>query len=422
MTNMSKYIIQGGKPLKGTISVSGAKNMATKVMVACLLSDQVMTVKNVPEIEDINRLLEVLTDLGVKTSKLGNNTYQLDPKNFDPRNLNMELVSKFRASILLLGPLLAQYKEIKFPHPGGCTIGKRPIDMFIEGFKKMGVSVSMDEKYYTFRSQGLQGADIVFPQITVTGTETLLLAAVKAKGKTKLYNVAQEPEVIALAEYLNKQGAKIKGIGTSILEIDGVVSLTNGEVDVIPDRIEAGSFLALACASNSNLKITNCDPEHLRVPITLLEQMGVKMKVNSNSIEVLSAENIQASNLKTHEYPGFPTDIQAPFTVLLTQAHGQSLIHETIFEGRLFYTDFLNRMGANIIMCDPQRVLLTGPTKLKGKKLESPDLRAGIAMVIAGLIADGTTEIENIYQIERGYENLIDKLKAIGAQIIKRND
>ncbi len=419
---MSKYIIQGGKVLQGTIPVSGAKNMATKVMVACLLSDQIMTVKNVPEIEDINRLLEVLTDLGVKITKQGPNIYQLDPKDFEPKNLNMDLVSKFRASILLLGPLLAQYNKIKFPHPGGCTIGKRPIDMFIEGFKKMGVTVTMDDKYYNFSSQGLLGADIVFPQITVTGTETLLLAAVKAKGKTRLFNVAQEPEVIALAEYLNQQGAKIKGIGSSVLEIEGVEYLNNGEIEIIPDRIEAGSFLALACASNSNLKIINCEPEHLRVPITLLEQMGVKLKIDSNSIEVLSSENLEAINIKTHEYPGFPTDIQAPFTVLLTQTSGQSLIHETIFEGRLFYTDFLNRMGANIIMCDPQRVLLSGPTKLKGKKLESPDLRAGIAMVIAGIIADGTTEIENIYQIERGYEGLIDKLKAVGVQIVKQTD
>ncbi len=422
MTNMSKYVIQGGKTLKGTISVSGAKNMATKLMVACLLSDQVMTLKNVPEIEDVNRLLEVLSDLGVKINKLHDNTYQLDPKHFNPKNLNMELVSKFRASILLLGPLLAQYQEIKFPHPGGCTIGKRPIDMFIEGFKKMGVTVSIDDKYYIFRSNGLQGAKIVFPQITVTGTETLLLAAVKAKGITHLINVAQEPEVIALAEYLNKNGAKIRGVGTSVLEIEGVNNLQNSEVEIIPDRIEAGSFLALACASNSNLKITNCNPDHLQVPLTLLEQMGVKMKIGLNEIEILASKDLQALNIKTHEYPGFPTDMQAPFTVLMTQAFGQSLIHETIFEGRLFYTDFLNRMGANIIMCDPQRVLLTGPTKLKGKKLESPDLRAGIAMVIAGLIAEGTTEIENIYQIERGYEGLIDKLKAVGANIIKKND
>ncbi len=420
MTNMPKYIIQGGSNLHGTITVSGAKNMATKVMVASLLSDQVMTIKNVPEIEDINRLLEVLVDLGVKVNKLESNNYQLNPKEFDPQNLNMDLVSKFRASILLLGPLLAKYNLIKFPHPGGCTIGKRPIDMFIEGFKKMGVKVAMDDKFYTFSSHGLIGADIIFPQITVTGTETLLLAAVKAKGTTRLINVAQEPEVVALAEYLNQQGAKIKGIGSSVLEIDGVDYLSNGEIKVIPDRIETASFLALACAQQSSLKISNCEPEHLRVPIAILQQMGANIKIGQNTLEVIPTENLQAINLKTHEYPGFPTDIQAPFTVLMTQVNGQSLIHETIFEGRLFYTDFLNRMGANIIMCDPQRVLVTGPTKLRGKKLESPDLRAGIAMVIAGLIAEGTTEIENIYQIERGYENLIDKLTGIGAQINKQ--
>ncbi len=419
---MSKYIIEGQNKLAGEVSISGAKNMATKVLVASLLSEQVMKVGNVPEIEDVKRLLEILASLGVEVKDLGKGSYQLNPGKVDPKNLNIDLVSKFRASILLLGPLLTQFNEIKFPHPGGCTIGKRPIDMFLNGFEKMGVDVKMDEKFYTFRSHGLQGADIVFPQISVTGTETLLLAAVRAKGKTRLLNVAQEPEVVSLGEYLIQQGAKISGLGSSLLEIEGVSTIGNGAVEIIPDRIETGSFLALACASNSHLKIIDCQPEDLRIPIALLEQMGANIKVGANYLEVLPGENLHSVNIKTHEYPGMPTDLQAPFTVLMTQSHGQSLIHETIFEGRLFYTDFLNRMGANIIMCDPQRVIVSGPTELRGKKLESPDLRAGIAMVIAGLIARGVTEIENIYQIERGYEGLIDKLLKIGAKIQKFED
>jgi UDP-N-acetylglucosamine 1-carboxyvinyltransferase len=416
---MSKYIIKGKNQLAGVLPVSGAKNMATKVLVASLLSSDTTIVTNVPEIEDVKRLIEVLTELGVEINHPSVGRYELKPTNFNPDKLNIELVSKFRASILLLGPLLAHYKKINFPHPGGCTIGKRPIDMFLEGFKAMGVTVEENEHHYEFTHHGLKGANIVFPQVTVTGTETLLLAAVKASGVTQLFNAAQEPEIVALAEFLNAHGAKISGVGTSTMTIEGVDTIRSGEVEIIPDRIEAGSFLALACATNSHLKIERCNPDHLRIPIALLQQMGAELKISDDTIEVFSTGILKSLNFKTHEYPGFPTDMQAPFTVLMTQSQGQSLIHETIFEGRLFYTDFLNRMGANIIMCDPQRVLVTGPTELYGKKLESPDLRAGIAMVIAGLLATGTTEIDNIYQIERGYENLVLKLKNIGALIEK---
>jgi UDP-N-acetylglucosamine 1-carboxyvinyltransferase len=416
---MSKYIIRGKKQLAGTIPVSGAKNMATKVLVASLLLSDTTIATNVPEVEDVKRLIEVLIELGVEIKHPSAGRYELKSININPDKLNIELVSKFRASILLLGPLLANFKKIKFPHPGGCTIGKRPIDMFLEGFKAMGVTVQENDHHYVFTHQGLKGADIIFPQITVTGTETLLLAAVKASGVTKLINAAQEPEIIALAEFLNAHGAKISGIGTSIMTIEGVDTIGSGEVTIIPDRIEAGSFLALACATNSHLKIKYCNPDHLRIPIALLQQMGAQLKIFNDAIEVFPTEKLKSLHFKTHEYPGFPTDLQAPFTVLMTQSQGQSLIHETIFEGRLFYTDFLNRMGANIIMCDPQRVLVTGPTNLYGKKLESPDLRAGIAMVIAGLLATDITEIENIYQIERGYENLISKLVNVGALVEK---
>jgi UDP-N-acetylglucosamine 1-carboxyvinyltransferase len=416
---MSKYIIKRRNELAGIIKVSGAKNMALKVLVASLLSRDTTTVTNVPEIEDVNRLIEVLTELGVVINHSQIGRYELTPENFDPTKLNIDLVSKFRASILLLGPLLANHNQVKFPHPGGCTIGKRPIDMFIEGFRAMGVKVEENDHNYIFNHNGLKGADIVFPQVTVTGTETMLLAAVRAKGITRLFNTAQEPEITALANFLNSHGAQITGAGTSNIIVKGVDKISSGLVEIIPDRIEAGSFLALACATKSHLIIANCNPEHLRIPIKLLQQMGVKLKISNQTIEVFPNHKLHSLNIKTHEYPGFPTDMQAPFTVLMTQCYGQSLIHETIWEGRLFYTDFLNRMGANIIMCDPQRVLVNGPTILRGRKLESPDLRAGIAMVIAGLVAEGTTEIDNIYQIERGYEDLVVKLKGVGALIEK---
>ncbi len=418
---MGKFIVQGGNKLSGEISVSGAKNMATKILAVSLMSEQTMKISRVPEIEDVKRLLEILEELGVKIERVAKGEYHLVPKNIDLDKFNYDLVSQFRASILLLGPLLARFKKVKFPHPGGCIIGKRPIDLFVKGFKALGAKITEHNEYYEFDANGLIGAKIVFPQMTVTGTETLMLAAVFAKGTTTLINAAHEPEIRALADYLNCQGAKITGAGTNTVVIEGVAEISAGEVEIIPDRIETGSYVALALATKSNIKITNCHPHDILIPLELAKQMGADITIGEDYIDIKAARELKAINIKTHEYPGFATDLQAPFTVLLTQSKGQSLVHETVFEGRLFYTDFLSRMGANILMCDPQRVLITGPTQLIGKKLESPDLRAGIAMVIAGLIAKGETEIENIYQVERGYEDLMEKLKGIGADITRQD-
>ncbi len=317
--------------------------------------------------------------------------------------------------------MLARFGEVTLPYPGGCVIGMRPIDIFIDGFKTLGVEVKENKNGFHFKTKKLKGAKFIFPIISVTATETLMMAATLAKEKTILINAACEPEILALADYLNSCGAKISGAGTNTIIIKGVNKLSANVFDIIPDRIEAGTFAIMAAATNSDLIIKNCNPTHLEIPLLMLKKVGVNLQTGKDYIHIFSSKNLKATNIITHEYPGFITDLQAPFTVLLTQAQGMSLARETIYEGRLFYIDKLNKMGANIILCDPHRVIINGPTKLYGKKVESPDIRAGMAMVIAALIAKGQTEIDNIYQIDRGYEKIEERLQKLGVNIKRIN-
>jgi len=416
---MEKYQIQGGYPLSGEIRVAGAKNAALKIIAASILSEDTSTIKNVPEIEDINRLIEILRNLDADISR-DDSTLTISTKDIIRSDPDPKLVKQLRSSIMLAGPLLARFGEVTMAHPGGCIIGKRPIDMFLAGFKKMGAEVIDHQDFFTLKAKKLKGAKIVLPWTAVTVTESLMLTACLASGTTTIINSAMEPEIPALAEYLNKQGAKISGAGSPIITIKGVDKLSAGTYEIMPDRIEAGSFVMMGLATGSEIKVTNCRPEHLDTVLLMLEKTGAKLEIGADFIKTKKSK-FNATELRTHEYPGFPTDLQAPFTVLMTQAQGQSLIHETIYDGRLFYTDKLSNMGASIIMCDPHRVIVTGPTKLMGRTLESPDLRAGMALVIAGLIAEGETTIENIYQIERGYENIVDRLQNLGAKIEKIN-
>jgi len=305
------------------------------------------------------------------------------------------------------------------PHPGGCAIGQRPIDLFIQGFEKFGVEVTENSEGYHFKTDKLHGMKFVFPIISVTVTETLMMAATLAEGKTILKNAACEPEIAALADYLNSCGAKIKGAGTHTIEIEGVNELMAGEAEIMPDRVEAGSFAILGALCGNPIRVTKCNPDHLESLWTMFDRMGIDYKLGPDWVEVRKSKNIKAVDVVTHEYPGFITDLQQPFTVLLTQANGMCLVHETIFEGRLFYTDKLKQMGAQVIMCDPHRVIINGPNKLYGRKLESPDLRAGFALVLAGLVAEGKTVIENIYQIDRGYEHIEERLQNLGAKITR---
>lgn len=412
-----KFIINGGAKLSGSILVNGAKNSALKILAALILSDQKCTITNFPFIEDTLSAIELLEDLGAKaTINRENKTVEIDPSLINKTKLDPVLVRRLRSSILFAGPMLAKFGEIEMEHPGGCVIGKRPIDMFISGFEKFGVRVKFSENGFKLECKKLKSANIFFPQITVTGTEAMMMTAVLAQGKTILKNCAMEPEIPALAEYLNKCGAKIKGAGTSIIEIEGVEKIGAGEFKVIPDRIEAGTFVIMGLLTNSEIKIENCAPEHLGAVLPILEKAGAKMEIGENYI-ITKPSKLKAVSITTHEFPGFATDIQPPYTLMMTQVKGQCVIHESIFEGRLFFTDQLSIMGADIIMCDPHRVVVHGPAKLYGKKLSSPDLRAGITLVLAGMIASGSTTIENIFQIDRGYEKIEERLQKIGADI-----
>ncbi len=414
---MSKFIIHGQKKLKGEISVKGAKNNALKLIPAALLTEEKITIHNLPNIIDVQMSLDLLKSLGAKVEKIDKNSVTIEAKDIKAENLDANIAKKIRASIMFVAPLLHRCKKVMIPHPGGCVIGKRPIDLFIDFFEKIGSEFKMDENNYIFTNQGLKGIKYIFTKISHTGTESLILAATIAEGKTEIVNAACEPEVKALADFLNSMGAKIKGAGTPNIIIQGVDKLHGTEFTIIPDRIEAGSLLCIGVATKSPIKITNCNPEHLEIPIKILKQIGVKLEIGPDYIQILNADNLQSTNISTHEYPGFPTDLQSCYTVLLTQAQGMSIVHETIYESRLFFTDLLSRMNANLVLCDPHRVVINGPTDLIAKKVISPDIRAGLAMLIAGLIAEGETEIDNIEQIDRGYEKIDQRLNALGAEI-----
>ena len=414
---MSKFVINGGRRLSGEIPVMGAKNAALKILAASMLSQKAIVIKNCPNIEEVNRLLELMGQLGSEYS-WDADTLTIQTEKIKSVDMDPALVEKIRASVLLIGPMLARVGEVKMFHPGGCAIGKRPIDLFVDGFRKFGAEVKEDHLGYVFKiKNNLQGMTYIFPKISVTVTESLMMTACLAEGTTVLKNAACEPEIPALAEYLNKVGAKIKGAGTHTITIEGVAELGGDVYDVVPDRIEAGSFAILGALAGEDLKVTRCRPEHLEALWTVFDKLGVDYQLGEDYVQIFGGKKLKAVNIKTHEYPGFPTDLQAPMTVLLTQSEGLSMVFETIFESRLFYTDMLNQMGAQIIMCDPHRVIVNGPHKLFGRHLISPDLRAGFAMVLAALIAEGETDIGNIYQIDRGYSSIEKRLQKVGADI-----
>ena len=419
---MPKFVITGGAKLSGTIAVKGAKNAGLKIIPAAILSQDKITINNLPDIEDISRSFDILTDLGATVVKEGE-AYIVDTSSISHTELKHSLANKLRASIMFVGPLLARFGEVKFPHPGGCVIGagQRPIDLFLEGFAKMGAGISTVDNYYHLTADKLRGCEFFFTTVTVTGTESMMMTATLAEGKTILSNCAMEPEIVALADYLNSVGAKISGAGTPVITIEGVAKIGGGEFTTIADRIEAGTFAIMAAATNSELTISDCRPDHLESLLAMFTKIGVPYTSTATTLTILTHGVLKALDIKTHEYPGFPTDLQSPYTILMTQAEGMAIVHETIYDRRLLFTDMLTQMGANIIMCDPHRIVISGPTKLHGHKLTSPDLRAGIAMIIAGMIASGKTEIDNIYQIDRGYERIDERLRSLGAEIERIN-
>ncbi len=418
---MSQFQIVGGKKLEGEIEVKGAKNAALKVVAASFLAKYPFKVSNFPFIEDTCRMIEMAESVGVKTKKNKNeNKLVIEAKNINQSRFSKELTNKLRSSILFAGPMLAREKEVEIAHPGGCVIGKRPIDLFIEGYKKFGVIVRERDSYFIMKVKRLRGARIFFPRVSVTATEAMMMTAVLADGVTELRNAAMEPEISMLANFLNSCGARISGAGTPNITIRGVKEISGGELELIPDRIEAGTFIILGALAGKEVRVKKMNPLHIEALLVMLKKAGVRFRVFSDSVTVVgSTKRLRAVNIQTHEYPGFATDLQPPFTLLMTQAKGICLIHDPIFDGRLMFTDILNSMGANIIMNDPHRVTVSGPSKLFGRRIVSPDLRAGITLVLAGLIAKGMTVIDNIYQIDRGYEKIEERLQKLGAEIIR---
>lgn len=426
MAKDDRFIIMGlggAKTLSGELTIGGAKNEVLKVLAGSVLFRDELTLTNVPDIEDVRRMVKLLENLGIKAEQTEKNKYVLDITGLSGFTLSPEISCKLRASIVVTGPLLARFGQVVFPYPGGCVIGKRPIDLFLTGFKKMGAKVTESEKGFVIEaSQGkLQGAEIFFKNQSVTATETFLMAGVLAQGKTVLKNCALEPEIISLGEWLNECGAKITGLGTPTITVAGGDLLSGvGKIhETLPDRIEAGSFAILGALAGSDLLIKKCRPDHLDALLAYLTEAGVDLETGVDWIRIINKgdEKFIALDVKTHEYPGFPTDLQAPFSIFLTQTEGQSYIFETIFEGRLNYFEALSRMGAKVKVLDSHRAIIDGPTPLSGREIESPDLRAGLAYVLAAAIASGESVVHNVEYIDRGYEEIEKRLASLGLAI-----
>ena len=418
MESAEKFLISGGRTLEGEIETRGAKNAALKAFAASFLFNEPIIIKNVPLINDVFKIIKLIEFLGGKVSREGKRVFKVSVNSANSHILDSKISKSIRASVVLIGPLLVRFGRVQFPHPGGCVIGERPIDVFLEGFEKLGAKFRMEGENYILEVKELKGAEIIFKKVSVTATETIMMAAAFAKGKTILYNAACEPEISALADFLNVSGAKIKGAGTYKIEVTGVKKLKfKKPYEIIPDRIEAGSFATVAAMLGKEIKITRCEPRHLLVFLEYIKSVGANVEHGKDWLKISAPKKLTAIDIKTHEYPGFPTDLQAPFTILLTQAEGKSLITETIFEGRLNYIEDLNKMGAKIISCDPHRIIVEGVSSLKGKNLESPDLRAGLAFVLAALCAEGNSTIHGIDKIDRGYEKIEERLQKLGAEI-----
>jgi UDP-N-acetylglucosamine 1-carboxyvinyltransferase len=416
---MDKFVIRGGDPLLGTVRVSGAKNAALPCMAAALLTDQPVILENVPQVRDIQTTRNLLAAMGAEV-ELGYGRAQhrttLHCANLASPEASYELVKTMRASTLVLGPLVARCGHARVSLPGGCAIGARPIDLHIKGLEQLGAKITQDHGYVEATAARLKGAEIVFDKITVTGTEDLLMAATLAEGETLLQNCAREPEVADLADLLNKMGAKIEGAGTPTIRVKGVSKLKGAKHRIIPDRIEAGTFLVAGALTGGDLNVAGCDPLHLGALLAKLHEVGVKTKCSADSVRVMGDNPFTAADMSTEEYPGFPTDCQAQFMALATQAEGTSIVTENIFENRFMHALELVRMGANIRI-EGRRAIVRGKTPLSAAAVLASDLRASASLVLAALVADGETIIDRVYHIDRGYEHIEEKLKGVGAQI-----
>jgi len=416
---MDKLVIRGGNPLLGTIRVSGAKNAALPAMAAALLTDEPVILENIPQVRDIETTRRLLAAMGAEV-ELGygraHHRTTICCRNLVSPEASYELVKTMRASTLVLGPLVARYGTARVSLPGGCAIGARPIDLHIRGLEKLGATITQEHGYVEASATRLKGAEIMFDKITVTGTEDLLMAATLAEGETIMQNCAREPEVEDLADLLNKMGARIEGAGTSTIRVLGVTKLHGAKHRIIPDRIEAATFIIGGALTGGDLNVAGCDPQHLGSLMQKLEETGVKTSVTTDSVRVMGDSPIKAADINTEEYPGFPTDMQAQYMALATQAEGTSIITENIFENRFMHAQELVRMGANIRI-EGSRATVRGRTPLSAAAVLASDLRASASLVLAALVADGESIIDRVYHIDRGYEHIEEKLRGVGAQI-----
>ena len=422
---MDKFLIRGGKPLNGTVKISGAKNSALPCLAATLLTAETVTLHNVPYVKDLITQRRLLEDLGATVLTPALHTHKVCAKNIEIYEAPYELVKTMRASVLALGPLLARFGQAKVSLPGGCAIGTRPIDLHLKAFEQLGATVTLEAGNVIARApQGrLIGAETFFEKVSVTGTENVMMAASLASGKTTIHNAAREPEIEDLAELLNKMGAKISGAGTSTIEIEGVENLGAAEHTIIPDRIETGTFIVAAAMTNGELRIENCQPKHLETVISKLREVGVEItQIDEQTLLVKRGANgLRAIDVTTEPHPLFPTDMQAQYMALMTQAAGESKVVETIFENRFMHVGELIRMGADIHISG-NTATVRGVTKLNGAPILASDLRASASLVLAGLAASGETLIDRVYHIDRGYETIVNKLQAIGADIERVTD
>ena len=408
--------IHGGKELEGKVKISGAKNSAVALLPATILCDDTVTLHNVPDISDVDALVDILNYLGAKVDNYEEESYRIDTKQMQNREIIEEMSNKLRASYYFMGALLGKYKKAVVSYPGGCSIGSRPIDLHLKGFESLGAKIEYEENNIIISAEELKGSNIYLDFASVGATINIMLAAVKAEGTTIIDNAAREPEIVNIAMFLNSMGAKITGAGTSTIRIKGVKNMHSSVHEVIPDRIEAGTYIMIGACACKSLVVENIIPEHLEALTQKLIEMGVDLKIEDDSIYISNKNKLKAVKIKTQVYPGFPTDMQQVMSALMTKAEGKSVIEETIFENRFQNLYELRKMGANIEVSGNKGYIF-GPTKLRGKTVNATDLRAGASLVLAALIAEGTTTINNADYILRGYEHITEKLTSLGAKI-----
>jgi len=413
---MEQYIIRGGNPLVGEVEVGGAKNAALGILAAAIMTDETVQIENLPDVRDINVLLEAIEMIGATVERIDRHTVRINGSSINGVSVDYEYIKKIRASYYLLGALLGKYKKAEVPLPGGCNIGSRPIDQHLKGFRALGASVDILHGAIVAQANDLIGNHIFLDMVSVGATINIMMAAAMAKGRTTIENAAREPHVVDIANFLNSMGANIKGAGTDVIRIKGVDALYATTYSIVPDMIEAGTYMTAAAATKGDVVIKNVIPKHLEAISAKLEEIGCEVEESDDAVRVIASKRLKRTQVKTLPYPGFPTDMQPQFAVALALAEGTSIVTESIFENRFKYADELSRMGASVKV-EGNTAIIDGVELLTGARVSAPDLRAGAALVIAGLASEGITTVDDIVYIQRGYENFEGKLKSLGAEI-----